>query len=682
MSFAVGEEVGGYLILARCGAGGMGTVYKVRHILSGRIEAMKVLAQSLATDEDLRRRFHNEIQTLARLNHANIAAFHTAQEIKGELAMLMEFIEGETIGDVINKPALTLDLSLNYVKQVLLALEYAHKHGVVHRDIKPTNIMVNSQGLVKVVDFGIAKTNSNPNRTQVGLRMGSARYMSPEQVKGETVDERSDFYSLGLVLYQLITRRHPFSGQTEEFFAAHLEQTPPVPRDLNDQIPRWLNDVVMRALEKDPARRFQNARDFLIAISQNDAPQVAERPSTVDPINDAARKLTGVEHPRTQSGTKIWRARLRRIAFYSAAVFVVAVVFVLSFSLLGGGGSPGPSNSGHSHESDSKSPAIHESHPEIESDPKIVKEGGSGGLSKPTAPGPTRESKSPGSPVVTNKPNPNMPSGAKLGGCSSHNQPPSQTFNVAIHKESAATTSDELLERLEVSPGGSLHLVAQDGREFCLIVRDIKRLRGESRFRAFGSSEDDFTVEVSEQDWPSLTERLQPSSPVSTGDMGGDNEWTFERTLKGDPHFRLLLEGIARNLTESLPRLGEHTLNDQEFQERVRREIQARGGSQIAFAMGGQPPNEGRKYFDFSFVLENKAMVLMKFESTKNPRPFQLSQEYRLASADVSPGQYGTVGIIYCDIVQGRELYLFYPEARGGELMFSTHATITPTVFK
>jgi len=195
MSFQIGERVGDYEVIAILGAGGMGQVYKVRNIISDRIEAMKILLPNLESDPELGDRFMREIKVQASLDHPNIAGLHTAQRIGNQLVMIMEFVEGNTVESAIHKGPLAIPTAVDYTRQVLAALSYAHARGIIHRDIKPANMMVTSQGVIKLMDFGIAKLTADPKLTQTGHTVGSLYYMSPEQINGAaTLDPRSDLY--------------------------------------------------------------------------------------------------------------------------------------------------------------------------------------------------------------------------------------------------------------------------------------------------------------------------------------------------------------------------------------------------------------------------------------------------------------------------------------------------------
>ncbi len=185
-----GQRVGDYEVIAPLGAGGMGRVYKVRNVISNRDEAMKILLPDFAADPDLAARFMAEIRTLAGLDHPGIAQLRTAFQYNNQFVMVMEFVEGTTLEKLASQVRIPLDHILDYSMQVLAALSYAHGKGVTHRDIKPANIMITTHGVIKLMDFGIAKSTGDMQLTRPGSTMGSVYYMSPEQVRGGTVDGR------------------------------------------------------------------------------------------------------------------------------------------------------------------------------------------------------------------------------------------------------------------------------------------------------------------------------------------------------------------------------------------------------------------------------------------------------------------------------------------------------------
>lgn len=267
MAFEIGQRVGDYEILELLGRGGMGHVYRARNIISDRIEAMKVLLPDLSAERDLAVRFISEIRTLAAFDHPNIALLHTAFQSDNQLIMVMEYVEGYTLEQRAKQGPLSVADVTGYVSQALSALSYAHARGVIHRDIKPANLMLTPHGVVKLMDFGIAKSNVDINLTRPGTTVGSFYYMSPEQVRGSNVDARSDLYSVGIVLYELLAGRRPFEGDsTYGVLNQQLHDAPRPPIEINPSLPPQLNAIILTALAKDPAGRFQNADAFRNAL--------------------------------------------------------------------------------------------------------------------------------------------------------------------------------------------------------------------------------------------------------------------------------------------------------------------------------------------------------------------------------------------------------------------------------
>jgi eukaryotic-like serine/threonine-protein kinase len=278
MALEVGNRVGDYEILALLGAGGMGRVYKVRNIISNREEAMKILLPDFASETDLAARFMAEIRTLAGLEHPNIAQLRTAFQFENQFVMIMEYVEGTTLEKMASQSALSLDKILDYSSQVLAALSFAHGRGVTHRDIKPANIMITAHGIVKLMDFGIAKSANDMQLTRPGTTMGSVYYMSPEQVRGGTVDARSDIYSFGVTLYEMLTGRKPFQAETSySVLNAQLNEAPTPPAQVNPALPAELNNIVLRAMVKAPEGRFQSAEEFRNALKALREPHGAQQ---------------------------------------------------------------------------------------------------------------------------------------------------------------------------------------------------------------------------------------------------------------------------------------------------------------------------------------------------------------------------------------------------------------------
>jgi serine/threonine protein kinase len=272
MAWAPGTRFGDYEIIGTLGYGGMGEVYRVRHTISDRIEAMKLLRAGPASGtqaQEMIDRFAREIRVLATLEHPNIATLHTAFRNQQELVMVMEYVEGEDLGRRL-PGGLTLEESLRYTRQVLEALRYAHGRGIIHRDIKPSNIMITPRGQVKLLDFGLALGAPDQRLTTTGALVGSMHYIAPEHISGEPHDARSDIYGVGVTLYEMITGRLPIEGATHiQVIAGHLQHAPVPPAQINPKIPVSLSAGVMRALAKNPRDRWQTAEAFLQALDED-----------------------------------------------------------------------------------------------------------------------------------------------------------------------------------------------------------------------------------------------------------------------------------------------------------------------------------------------------------------------------------------------------------------------------
>jgi len=279
VSLHVGESIGDYRIIGIIGAGGMGQVFQVEHKLTKRKEAMKVLLADLA-DETQVQRFKREIEVQARLNHPNIAAVHNAFRLKDRMVLVMEFVEGQTLENLLKQGRPPLETGIDYVRQTLEALNYAHHDGVIHRDVSPANLMVTENGLVKLMDFGVAKSLGDLRLTDGGSMIGSLYYMSPEQVKGSTdPDPRSDIYSAGAILYEVVTGKKAFEYEDRfSLMVAQVEEQPRPPSQIDPDIPAELDDIILKALAKEPGQRYTSAKEFVTALEIFKQPVAAPAP--------------------------------------------------------------------------------------------------------------------------------------------------------------------------------------------------------------------------------------------------------------------------------------------------------------------------------------------------------------------------------------------------------------------
>ena len=260
----IGSTIGSYRILSELGEGGMGVVYRAQEILLDREVALKALHPQITRDESRLQRFKSEAKALARLHHPNIATLFNFFEQDGVFYMVMEFVDGQTLEDVTRQNgALPLRGALEVFNSALRGFEHAHARGVIHRDIKPSNLMLTGDGEVKITDFGIARVAGGGKLTQTGKLIGTLEYMSPEQVQGQEQDARSDIYSLGILLFELVTGKMPWSVTSDfDIMRAHLEVPAPPARSLIAELPPALDSVITRALNKKPDERFQTVAEM------------------------------------------------------------------------------------------------------------------------------------------------------------------------------------------------------------------------------------------------------------------------------------------------------------------------------------------------------------------------------------------------------------------------------------
>ncbi len=292
MPLAAGEKIGGYEIVALIGAGGMGEVYRARDARLGRDVAIKIISPRIAADAAGLLRFEREARALASLNHPNIAAIYGVEDTAGPPALILELVDGETMADRIARGPLSVADALAIARQIADALDRAHEAGIVHRDLKPANIKITGDGRVKVLDFGLAKavaaaTHDAANDpaqstitiegTQRGVIVGTAAYMSPEHARGKTIDKRTDIWAFGCVLFEMLSGRRPFQGETtSDVIAAIIERQPDWSK-LPAALPPHLRRVIERCLEKDRKRRARDIADVAAQLD-NDAGPAAERP--------------------------------------------------------------------------------------------------------------------------------------------------------------------------------------------------------------------------------------------------------------------------------------------------------------------------------------------------------------------------------------------------------------------
>lgn len=315
-AFLPNQTLGEYRIEDFLGMGGMGEVYRASHVKIGRQAAVKVLTQATRDGGGFVERFFNEARIQANLQHPNIATLYDFCEHGGQPCIIMEYVDGQTVAERIEAYGpLPLSEALYVFEKVVEAIEYVHRHGVIHRDIKSNNIKVSSAGMVKLLDFGIAKGQMSPGLTEVGSVIGTLHYLAPEQIRGGVADNRSDIWALGVLLYEMVTGKVPFEASTigdlcDKIKSGRYEP----PTKFNPGVPRAVCDVIARCLKENPAARYQNAADLL---------------------GDTKRLISGLAavgpSPSVSAATAEWADRngggRKALALFAGAV--VAVVLLL-----------------------------------------------------------------------------------------------------------------------------------------------------------------------------------------------------------------------------------------------------------------------------------------------------------------------------------------------------------------
>lgn len=334
---------GRYRVLHRVGSGGMADVYCAQDLQLGRKVALKVLYQRFADDGEFVERFRREASSAAGLQHQHVVSIYDRGEYDGTYYIAMEYLDGRSLKTIVREEApLHPDRAIDFAIQILRAARFAHRRGIIHRDFKPQNVIVDDEGRAKVTDFGIARAGAS-DMTQTGSIMGTAQYLSPEQAQGEPVSAASDLYSIGIVLYEMLTGRVPFEGESAVTIALkQVNERATPPSAYNPAVGPELESVVMRALEKHPALRFQDADEFIAALQAagGDAPTAMTAaapppvlpvapPTAIEPASDAFYPSEPLPPREPRDGGRWW--------WWVLALLLVVGAIVAGFLLFGGG---------------------------------------------------------------------------------------------------------------------------------------------------------------------------------------------------------------------------------------------------------------------------------------------------------------------------------------------------------
>jgi serine/threonine-protein kinase len=312
------QVIGSYKVLDKIGEGGMGAVFKGVDLMLEREVAIKALRPELARQPDVVERFRAEAVTLAKLNHPNIATLYAFLRQGDHYFMVMEFVRGETLDSLLRRSGgMPVDRAITLFCQALEGIDHAHKMGIIHRDIKPANMMLTQAGSIKVMDFGIARVLGTARMTRQGNIIGTVEYMSPEQIRGQETDARSDIYALGILLYEMLTGRVPFSHPSEyEMMKRQVEQPPPPPREFQPGIPAGVEAALLKAIAKDPSGRFQTAEAMRVALlggsvaartsSEAATSMMPLTPEAPAPAGTANNVSSGIKETRMPEPGRAW----------------------------------------------------------------------------------------------------------------------------------------------------------------------------------------------------------------------------------------------------------------------------------------------------------------------------------------------------------------------------------------
>ena len=325
-----------YEIIEKIGSGGMATVYRAKDLVLKRFVAVKILRDEYTTDNEFIKRFNTEAESAASLTHPNIVSVYDVGKEGSLYYIVMELIKGKTLKEIIIEDGrMGWKWSVKIAKQIASALEIAHRNNIVHRDIKPHNIIITEDGVAKVTDFGIAKAVSNSTITAFGTTLGSVHYFSPEHARGGYTDAKSDLYSLGVVIYEMVTGKVPFDADTPVSVALkHMQEKPVEPKELNPAIPQSLNDLIIKAMEKEPSMRYNTATEMirdLDIILKNPEVEVAKNIEN----NNIEHKIEDGQK-NTKKGKKF--AKFKKFLAEHKAVkiaLIVAIFIIIFFATIG-----------------------------------------------------------------------------------------------------------------------------------------------------------------------------------------------------------------------------------------------------------------------------------------------------------------------------------------------------------
>lgn len=325
-----------YEIIEKIGNGGMATVYKAKDLVLKRYVAVKILREEYTTDNEFIKRFNTEAESAASLTHPNIVSVYDVGKEGNLYYIVMELIKGKTLKEIIVEDGrMGWKWSVKIAKQIAQALETAHRNNIIHRDIKPHNIIITEDGTAKVTDFGIAKAVSNSTITAFGTTIGSVHYFSPEHARGGYTDAKSDLYSLGVVLYEMVTGRVPFDADTPVSVALkHMQEKPVPPIELNPAIPQSLNDLILKAMEKDPNMRYSTATEMI-----EDLDKILKNPEAevgvVDKSQARARRIQQEDNQTNQSKFAKFKKYLEEHKGVKIALIVAIflIVFIASIGI-------------------------------------------------------------------------------------------------------------------------------------------------------------------------------------------------------------------------------------------------------------------------------------------------------------------------------------------------------------